>query len=66
MESEAEDIRTAIAEISARLKGPGLSNIERLLLHEDRKDLRARLAQLSETVNGSDDAVVFGPNILNW
>lgn len=40
-----EQIQGAIEEICQTLKGPGISNEERLLLHEDRKDLRKLLAE---------------------
>jgi len=38
-----QEIQTAIADITQQLKGP-MSNIERRLLVEDRKDLRVQLA----------------------
>lgn len=50
MTAERARILAAITEICDRLKGPGLSNVERLMLHEDRKDLRAELAR----IEGSD------------
>lgn len=34
-----------VAEICRRMKGP-LSNLERALLHADRQDMRARLAEI--------------------
>lgn len=37
------ELQTAIDGISATLKGPGISTQERLMLHEDRKDLRRML-----------------------
>src|SRR5688572_13782724 len=41
--SKREEIVKAIAEICAEMKGP-MSNLERQLLNEDRKDLRRQLA----------------------
>lgn len=41
------EIEQAIAAISEQMKGP-LSNLERALLHEDRKELRATLRALDE------------------
>jgi hypothetical protein len=45
---EREAIIDAIEAISQRLKGSGISYLERLLLHEDRKDLRAKLSAIDE------------------
>jgi hypothetical protein len=39
------DLEKAISEISETMKGP-VGSIERQLLHHDRADLRARLAEL--------------------
>jgi hypothetical protein len=43
-----EQLERDIASISAILKGPGVSNLERLLLNADRRDLREQLAALSK------------------
>ncbi len=45
--SEKERLTKDIAEITAMMTG-SLPNIERALLHEDRKDLRKRLAEVSD------------------
>ncbi len=42
------EIEAEIAEITDELKRPGLSDIERRLYHEDRKDLRQRLAEMNK------------------
>lgn len=39
-------LREAIAGITQQLKGPGISPVERLMLHEDRKDMRRELGEL--------------------
>lgn len=41
-----EEILRRIEGISNDLKGPGIPHIERLLMHEDRKDLRQMLREL--------------------
>lgn len=45
-----ENIEAAIEGISLALKGPRISNAERLMLHEDRKDLRRKLDELDAPV----------------
>ena len=50
-----EELLASIEEITARLKRPGLSAVERLMMHEDRKDLREALRKLTpeaEAANG--------------
>jgi len=42
MAGEAEDLLAEIASITARLKGYGLSQSERLVLNSERHELRAR------------------------
>lgn len=45
-----EKIIAAIDEITALMKGP-MPNLERALMHEDRKDLRKLLAELDAKVS---------------
>lgn len=45
---EIERVEKQIAEIGEYLKGPGLSQIERILAYNDRKDLRQYLTRLKE------------------
>jgi hypothetical protein len=45
LEARKAWLRKAILSISAEMRGP-LPNIERALLHQDRKDFRAELARL--------------------
>jgi len=55
VDSERERLTRAINGISETLKGPGLSNVDRLMLNEDRHDLRRRLIELpSTTFSGHD------------
>lgn len=42
------EIERQIAGISEALKGPRVSNIERMVMNEERKDLRKLLAELPE------------------
>lgn len=44
--ARATELRAAIDGITAQLRVPGLSNLERTLLNADRHDLRAELADL--------------------
>ena len=55
MDSERERLTRAINGICETLKGPGLSNVDRLMLNEDRRDLRQRLAELPPTTFSSHD-----------
>lgn len=43
-----EEITATIANISEQMRGP-LNNVERACLHEERKELRAKLAELETT-----------------
>ncbi len=45
--STTEEIEAAIVSISEAMKGP-LPNAERMLMHEDRKEMRAELARRKE------------------
>jgi hypothetical protein len=45
--SRQDELKEAIAEMCAQLKGP-MPNLERALLVADREDLRHELAQLDE------------------
>ncbi len=45
-----EEIEQQIAEITQTLSGPRIPSAERLMLNEDRRDLRKLLAQMNEAV----------------
>jgi hypothetical protein len=52
-----KELEESIASISDKLKAPGISQLERLLMHEDRKDMRKELAQqkaMLETPKGRE------------
>lgn len=57
--SERVRIERAIADITRMLKGP-MSNIERALLVEDRRDFRRRLEGLDALDDGAHDASARG------
>lgn len=60
--SKAE-IEQAILDISATLKQSGIPNVERLMLNEDRKDLRAELAALEAASNAPTHSNPLAPLI---
>lgn len=46
LEGEIACLETLVDQITAFLKGSGISHLERILAHNDRKDYRARIEQL--------------------
>jgi hypothetical protein len=62
-----QEIEAAIQQINDELKGPRISNIERLLLNEDRRDLRNLLAKMdNEPVQGTDGQEVIAEEPAEW